>query len=134
MAAKIAAKETMRTAGAGVVDPVAGGGTYEMGLMIEFSDTHMCAFVMHRKSGCCKLPIRLGGTTIEVIGRARKKITLDDSSSINELSSGLGFHFVTLESLQRDYVNADDTIEIEAKIRIAHGPSVQTLMTELADD
>ena len=125
MAAKIAAKEILRTAGYGVVGPVAGAGTYAMGLQIEFSDTHMGAYVTHHTSGCCKYPIRLGGTTIEVIGRAREKITMADSDSMDDPDrfqeiEPVGFDFVTLRSLQRDYVNADDTIEIEAKIRIAH--------------
>ena len=42
---------------------------------------------------------------------------------------GRGFPaFLTLKALQCDYVRADDTIEIVAKVRIAHGPSVQTLL------
>ena len=129
MAAKIAAKERVSSVGYGVVGPVKGAGIYHMGLRIDICGTHMGVYVMHHESGCCKMPVRLGGTRIELIGQATMSQTYVEGSNLETAGFGRGFvQFLTLQELQRDYVHTDDTIEIVAKVRIAHGPSVQTIL------
>ena len=129
MAAKIAAKERVSSVGYGVVGPVKGAGIYHMSLRIDICGTHMGVYVMHHESGCCKMPVRLGGTRIELIGQATMSQTYVEGSNLETAGFGRGFvQFLTLQELQRDYVHTDDTIEIVAKVRIAHGPSVQTIL------